>query len=337
MKKIKIALFFVGCIACGSGLAGRTAPAQNNRGLTGFEAATSFAARKTELDSCSSRNVAENIRFFFQCVKSKLTNYVMTGQGGILKWDKSKVFAMNNGAIKVGSVPITAGNQALYNQWKNLYQQYVSLSLEEIALIDNMMDITIDDSDNPEVVEEDEKAIDKLSQQEQVVNTKIANIETQWSEFKGNSRIPTGLQPSTAYPTYPDPLSPIFLTVSKKSGVWLVNEQFYADVRTLLDQNPYAHLQLLKYYMLETPARFRKRTMVQNNFIQADKAFKVSLLCGDPNSVEGLLLNIAAIAAPPLPYLPLRACQMSGQRIATSDGSALNATGATPTGTSYAF
>ena len=101
----------------------------------------------------------------------------------------------------------------------------------------------------------------------------------------------------------------------------MINEDFYADMRKVLDKNPNAHLQLMKYYLIELPATFRTMTVTQRAASQADKMFKVSMRCADPDSIEGALLAIASSAAPPLPYLPLAACQFDGRRLAVTDGS----------------
>jgi hypothetical protein len=339
-KKNNLILFLLGCLAVLPAVASQKV-AKNNRGLTRKEGVKSYWARSTEVDPCSSRNIAENVRFFFQCAKTKLPNYVISGQGGVLQWDKSKVFAMNNGAIQTGTIPVVISNQGLFTMWNSLYKEYASITREEMALIDEMLGGALDEAEdaaNSEDPHEGQAILDQFSQKESNLQAKILSVNTRWETFLQS--IPSNVsqyRPNTEYPIAPDPLSPVFLTQTTKSGVWLVSEQFYADVRKLLDDNPNAHLQLMKYYLLENPAQFRRLSWLQNSFAQADKSFKISLLCADIASVEGLILTIAAGAAPPLPYLPVRACQFSGKRIAISDNSPISDSGMPSAGTSYSF
>jgi len=333
-KKNNLILFLLGCLVVAPAFSGQTV-AKNNRSFTKKEGFKAYWGRSLEIDPCSSRNVAENVRFFFQCVKSKLPGYVISGPGGVLQWDKSKVFAMSNGAIQTGSVPINAFNQSVYSQWSSLYKEYTALEQEEQNLIKKMESGDLDTAEEDEDPAQGAAILDKFEQDQSNLAARIASVKTRWDSFVAT--LPQQYEPSALYPIWPDPLSPIFLTQTTKSGVWLVSEQFYADFRKLLDDNPNAHLQLMKYYLLEHPARFRKLTRNQNNFVAPDKSFKISLLCADPASVEGLILTIAVGSSPALLDIPVRACQFSAQRIAISDNSALGATGTPSAGTNFSF
>jgi hypothetical protein len=277
-------------------------------------------------------------------VKKKLPNYVTSIQPNVTQWDKSKIFAMSNGSIQTGTIPVTIANKSLFDMWQSLYKEYQALEMEEGRLIDRELGGELDEAEERYSDDNDQeslKALNKFDQDLANIQSKIKSVDTRWETLRNQimnmpAPIPS-LVPKTQYPTYPNPLSPIFLTQTTKPGVWLVSEQFYADFRKVLDDNPNAHLQLMKYYLLENPARFRRMTRAQDNFAAADKAFRISLLCADISSVEGLILSIAASSAPPLPYLPVRACQFSAKRIAISDNSPLGGTGTPSAGTNYTF
>ena len=46
----------------------------NRRSLSTWGGMKASLARSTETDVCSSRNIAENIRAFYKCLQSKLSN-----------------------------------------------------------------------------------------------------------------------------------------------------------------------------------------------------------------------------------------------------------------------
>ena len=292
-----------------------TAPSYN-RGITRWESMKATVARSTEIDPCSSRNVAENIRYFFKCLQTKMSDFVTTVNNAPA-WDPSKVWSVNNGNIQTATIPFTKYNKTLFTQWNKIYTDYNSLMEEKSSLVNQMIDIS-DDSDEGQ-------------RQLQDIETKLASIEqrlqaqeTIWQNFITNNPL-LNPAPTTQYPTLPDSLSPYFLTSTTQSGAYMISEDFYAALRTVLDQNPNMHLQLMKYYLLQTTALFNNMTRPQTYIARANKIFRLSLMCADLTSIEGAILSIAAGVSPPLLYLPLEACQFTAQRVGPkSDGSQIN-------------
>jgi hypothetical protein len=304
-------------------------PAKTNRALTRSGAISATIGRSLEIDPCSSRNIAANINAFWSCVKGKLKNYtVSSGAGGATQWDPSKIWAMSKGSVQTTTIPTMTVNRSLFNQWKSLYERYKKIKNDNDILIGQLdaMAETENDDDNPS----DE--LEKLQQQQLSIQSQLNNMVRSWASFlksneqyfkKANTALPT-----TIYPTSPDPRSNVFLTESTRSGVYMIDEKFYADLRNLLDKNPNMHLQLMKYYLISrTPANFRKLTTSQKNDAINNKMFRISLWCADPKGIEGALLSIAAGAAPPLAFLPLDACQFNAARVGVGDGSPISTTG----------
>lgn len=300
----------------------------NSRALTKTQAMKATFFRSIETDPCSSRNIAESINAFWSCVKTKLTDYTTTGSNSVPQWNPSKIWAVSTGAVQTTTVPTMVMNRALFSQWKSLYDQYLQLRNNNNNLIKQLESMAeTEDGDNLS------SDFQKLQQQQLASIAQLNNMVKSWSSFiTNNQRYFTAASvtaPSSSYPTPPNPMSPIFLTQSTRSGVYMIDEKFYADFRNLLDTNPNMHLQLMKYYLISSPANFRSMTSSQISDAATNKMFRISMWCANPQSIEGAILSIAAGAAPPLAFLPLDACQFNAARIGTGDGSTINATGTT--------
>lgn len=308
---------------------GSTAPSYN-RGISRWDSAKATIARSTEIDPCSSRNVAENIRYFFKCLQTKMSDFVTTTNNAPA-WDPSKVWSVNNGSIQTTTIPYTKYNKSLFTQWNKIYQDYNSLMDEKRSLVGQMIDMSDDTDETQQQVSDIESKIASVDQRLQAQTTI-------WQKFTQNNPS-LNPAPTTLYPTLPDPMSTYFLSSTTQSGAYMISEDFYAALRAVLDQNPNMHLQLMKYYLLQTAALFSNMTRPQTYIARTNKIFRLSLMCADLTSIEGAILSIAAGVSPPLLYVPLQACQFTAQRVGPkSDGSQVTGTGTYSSGAGgYAF
>ena len=295
-----------------------TVSSNNRRAMSRSGSMSASIARSTEIDSCSSRNVAENINYFFKCLQGKMSTYMTKTTTGAPQWNKSMVFAVQKGAVQTASLVLNVQNRSLFSQWKNYYTQFQKIQAERNAQVELMLDGSLDEDPDSD---ETQDALAKLTSKQAVLTSQLEALQGRWDTFIDKVANQTDPGP---YPTIPDATAPVFQRQTPKPGVWMIDEGFYSAVRKVLDQNPNAHLQLMKYYLLERPARFRTMKQSQVSFSQANKIFRVSLMCSDKDSIKGAILSIAASAAPPLPYLPLAACQFDGKRIGKSDQSQIN-------------
>ena len=275
-------------------------------------------ARKTEIDPCSSRNVAADILNFQQCAMKKLSDFTTQDANGVTTWDPKKVYATKSEKIvSVSGVPVTKLDLGTLSTWTRLYNNYSTQMDTLTNLLDQMNQF--------EGGEEEESlpAFQVLQRTYQKTHDQLETINTAWQSFIQNANSRQGgyaLFPQSTYPTVPDATSPTVLITTTQTQQ-AVSEAFYSAFRKFLDQNPHAHLQLMKYSLVTTPALFGKYTASQASRAQANKVFQNSRTCA-MGGIDGLVLSMAASLAPPLLYPALQACrQFSAQVVMKSDGS----------------
>lgn len=294
--------------------------------------------------SCTERAAQQNLNNLYVCVKSKLSQFVT---GSNKAWNKAAIYAWKSGKVMTGSINVTTANMTKYQQWKNIYDDYVKLQEQKRNMIESFEQSTPSTTQelsnfqsqfmavNRQISNiaadydkyEEKDALDPTTKMPQILTQDEDNpkkytptIATRWANFAAR----WGYKNPGRFPTRPNPLSPEIVQQKKKSGVKIVSYNFYAALRKLLDDNPNMHMAIVNYYLVENPANFDTMTEEELRFSNMDKEFMVSQICSE-DTPRGVILQIVGAASPPTSHRLIEACDdFSSFQLDIGDGSGSN-------------
>jgi len=315
-KKINgmILLVILGSVLSFEAIGARNSNPSPSKRVIGRAASFKANIARTLEVPCSSRNIAENGDVFLSsCAMSdsNLASYTMTDPSGVKSWDPSKIYVMAKSSkitpVMVQNIPVNKFDKITYNQWVLLWNSYRKI----IGELDNLMsdldglEGSVTGEDSPEL----QAQFEQLAKKREALDASLSALSAVWQNFIAKDRIGGYTAfPNTTYPMNPEATSPYVSVTNSTQSQPAISESFYSDFKKFLDNNPQAHLQMMKYNMITEPVLFTKfKTQDEADEASGNKVFYMARKCADTGP-QATMLRMTATFAPPLLGSPIPVC-----------------------------